>query len=115
MRAGNEGVEILASPSGGEPRNAEAKEKRLTGGGWPDVEGEGKGVQALGGVLHRGEERLVVVLVVGVGAAAAAAPAPASVAVGTPHLPHSRDAPPRARVGEGNGLADGWMWPLACA
>jgi hypothetical protein len=43
------------------------------------VEGKGKGVQALAGVLHGGEERLVVVLVVR---------AAVAVAVGSSHLPH---------------------------
>ena len=71
-------------------------------------------MQALGGVLHRGEERLV--LVVGVGAAA-------SVAVGTPHLPHSCDASAELeggsrRRGRGwgrkwlGGWGNGWMWSL---
>ena len=58
------------------------------------VEGKGKGVQALAGVLHGGEERLVVVLVV-------RAPADAvAVAVRSSHLPHY---PPDSGLREGKG------------
>ena len=80
------------------------------------MEGKGKGVQALAGVLHGGEERLVVVLVV-------RAPAAVAVAVGSSHLPHyppdsglrkgkGRERRGRMRGGEGNG-GNGWMWSSA--
>jgi len=53
-----------------------------SGGGRPcverQVEGEGKGVQALAGILHGGEEGLVVVLVVRAPAAAVAVAVAAS-------------------------------------
>lgn len=57
------------------------------------VEGKGKGVEALAGVLHGGEERLVVVLVVRAAVAVAAA-------VGSSHLPHY---PPDSGLRKGKG------------
>jgi hypothetical protein len=65
------------------------------------VEGEGVrgGVQGLVGVLHGGEERLVVVVVVGVGVGVGAAAA--SVAVGASHLPHGDEEGEGRRKGIG--------------
>lgn len=90
------------------------------------MEGEGKGVQALAGILHGGEEGLVVVLVVRAPAAAVA------VAVGSSHLPHydplilapegqgegGREGEPEPRGGgggggDGDGNGNGWMWSSA--
>ena len=63
------------------------------------VEGKGKGVQALAGVLHGGEKRLVVVLVVRARAAVA-------VAVGSSHLAHYPLIP--AVEGQGQGEEARW-------
>lgn len=63
------------------------------------MEGEGKGVQALAGVLHGGEKRLVVVLVVRARAAVA-------VAVGSSHLAHYPLIP--AVEGQGQGEEARW-------